>query len=272
MFNLFLEATLLITGDIRIRRISTYDLRPAVVIGAHELDKQWRVLGVMQMHLGEAMPEDAISTDRPFSQEDLNHAISSIVTNKPYLTTAVWRSRGQRSLRQTGDAADAIISLQVAAESMMFDTYRMLLVDEGLSSAEIESQLSEEIPFKRLLTRKLPEKLGGSWDVTRTESAIGQYWANLYGVRNSIIHTGMQSHGGHAEAAQAAYWALRDYTESRLRERSGTYPRTLYARVGKIQLTERGWMTSSLRRVLGEIDSGPQPFYWPYDRRQQPNQ
>jgi hypothetical protein len=194
------------------------------------------------------------------------------VTSKPYLTTAIWRSRGQRSLRQTGDAADAIISLQVAAESLMFDTYRMLLVDEGLSSAEITSQLSAEIPFKSLLTRKLPEKLGGSWDVTRVETAVGQYWANLYLVRNLIIHTGMQPHGGHAEEAQAAYWALRDYTEIRLQEKRGTYPRTLYVRVGRKQLTERGWMTSTLRRVLEEIDNGPQPFYWPHDLRQQPNQ
>jgi hypothetical protein len=38
----------------------------------------------------------------------------------------------------------------------------MLLVDEGWTSAQVSSELEKEIPFKSLLTRKIPAKLGGS--------------------------------------------------------------------------------------------------------------
>lgn len=266
IFNLFLQTALILTGDVRIRMIASHDLRPVVVIGALQKGKKWR--GLMDMYMQpEAKPEGLLTTENPFSQNELNNGLYAILTRKPYMNTAIWRSRAQRALRQTGDAADAIISFQIAAESMLFDTYRMLLVDEGLSSAEINTQLSEEIPFYTLLTRRLPEKLGGAWDVTRANTPIGQYWTNLYLMRNSIIHTGAQAHGGHAEAAQTAYWALRDHIEARLRNKRNTYPRTLYARLGEKELAKRGWLTASLRRTVEDIKKGPQPYYWPHDVR-----
>ena len=271
IFNLFLQTALLLTGDIRIRMISPHDLRPVVVIGALEQAKEWRALTAMYVYFG-AGHEGVLTTDKPFSEDELNDGLYAVMTNKPYLTAAIWRSRAQRALRQTGDAADAVISFQVAAESLLFDTYRMLLVDEGCSSAEISALLSEEIPFKSLLTRKLPQKLGGTWDVTREGTPIGQYWANLYLVRNSIIHAGMHAHGGHAEAAQTAYWALRDYIEARLWAKHTAYPRTLYVRIGKEQLAERGWLTASMRRLIDDIDKGSQPYYWPHDMRTLANQ
>jgi hypothetical protein len=237
-----------------------------VVVGALQKEKKWRELMDMRIYFG-GSHTGLLTTDKPFSEQQLNMGMQAIITNKPYLRTAIWRARAQRAVRQTGDAADAVISFQIAAESMLFDTYRMLLVDEGRSSTEISTALSGDIPFKSLLTRKLPEKLGGSWDVTRKESPIGEYWANLYLARNSIIHTGMQAHGGHAEVAQTAYWALRDYVEARLWAKRNTYPRTLYARIGKEQLAERGWLTASMRRIVDEIDKGPQPYYWPCDLR-----
>jgi len=159
-FNLFLQATLLITRDIRIRAISSRDLRPVVIIGAQPKGQKWRLLSPMFMH-PDAQSEGLLTRDKPFTQHELNNGLHAIITNKPYLTTMIWRSRAQRSLRQTGDAADAVISSQVAAESLLFDTYRMLLVDEGHSSVEIASQLEGEIPFKSLVTKRLPPKLGG---------------------------------------------------------------------------------------------------------------
>jgi hypothetical protein len=49
-FNLFLQATLLITKGIRIRTISTHDLRPFVIVGALQKSQQWQELLTMFMH------------------------------------------------------------------------------------------------------------------------------------------------------------------------------------------------------------------------------
>jgi hypothetical protein len=264
IFNLFLQATLFITRDIRIRQISSRDLRPVVIIGVWPKGGRWRMLGPLYMH-PDAQPEGLLTTEKPFDQDELNGALRAILTNKPYMTTMTWRSRAQRSLRQTGDAADTVISFQIAAESLLFDTYRMLLVDEGRSSADITSELDKEIPFKSLVARVLPGRLGGDWDITRENSAVGDYWKKLYLVRNSILHRGLQPHGGHAEEAQAVYWGLRDHVEARLWAKHKLYPRTLLVRVGEKQLAERGWLPTAMRRFVEKANAEPKPFYWPYD-------
>jgi hypothetical protein len=268
VFNIFLQTVSLLTRDIRIRNISSRDLRPFVVVGALQQGQKWRELTVIYMH-PDAQPEAILTTDKPFTQEELNKGLYAIMTNQPYLNTAIWRSRAQRALKQTGDAADAIISFQVAAETLLFDTYRMLLIDEGQSSTQISSELEPEISFKSLLTKKLPAKLGGQWDITREETSVGYYWKKLYLVRNSVVHTGVQTHGGHANDAQAAYWKLRDHLEGLIWAKHNSYPRTLLARLGEKQLEERGWLTASMRRQIDEINSGSQPYHWPVDLRMQ---
>ena len=76
----------------------------------------------------------------------------------PYLNTILWRSRAQRALTQLGDATDAIVTLQAAAESPLWNTYRMILIDEGCDSGEVDLRLVGETPFKALLTTVLPTK------------------------------------------------------------------------------------------------------------------
>jgi len=162
-FNLFLRAALVITKAIRIRPISSQDLRPVVLVGALPHGQRRRALMPLLMH-PEALGERLLTDGRPFNEDDLRSALAALSTNQPYLTTLLWRSRAQRALIHSGDAADAIISFQIAAESMLFDTYRMLLIDEGRSSVEVASELTD-LPFKSLVTSRLPKKLGGQWDV-----------------------------------------------------------------------------------------------------------
>lgn len=267
--NLFLQATLLLTRDIRVRTVSSHDLRPVVVIGAKPRSAPWRLLSTMYMH-PESQPESVLTLDKPFTQDELNEALTAIGTNRPFMMTMVWRSRAQRSLRQTGDASDSIISFRIAAESLLFDTYRMLLVDEGMTSDAITAELERDIPFKSLLTRIFPQKLGGQWDITRPQSAVGRYWKDLYLVRNEVIHAGLQAHGGQADEAQKAYWGLRDHVEERLWATHTRYPRSLLVRLGEAGLADRGWLTAGLRRLIEQTESEPGPFYWPYDQAGRP--
>jgi hypothetical protein len=48
----------------------------------------------MYMH-PEAMTESLLTVDKPFDQDELNSAMSAIVTQKPYITTIMWRVRAQ---------------------------------------------------------------------------------------------------------------------------------------------------------------------------------
>ena len=263
-FNLFLRAVQAATRDIRIRPISSHDLRPVVVIGVRKGDGSWEFLNTLLMH-PEARPDPLPPAGGPITEEQLLEGLYAVQTNQPYLTTILWRSRAQRAIRQVGDPSDAIISFQVAAESLLFDTYRMLLVDEGFASGEIQAELDKERPFKSLLTTTMPSKLGGRWDVTAPDTPVGEYWENLYKLRNAVVHRGYEPHGRQAEAAQRAYWGLRDHLEDRLRAKRTIYPRTVLARLGKKGLKKCGVLSRRMRRVLAEIENESDPWHWPYD-------
>lgn len=269
VFNGFLQAVLIMTRDVRVRFISSHDLRPIVIIGALEAGRPWRMLAAMYMH-PEATPESVLTVEKPFSQDELNQTMGAIVTGRPFLRTMLWRARAQRALRQTGDSADAIISFQIAAESLLFETYRMILIDEGLSSGMVSIELATDRPFKSFFTKVFPDRLGGNWQITNPSVPSGRYWAELYERRNSIIHAGAITHTGHAEDAQQAYWGLRDHLEERLWANHKVYPRTLYARLGWKQLEEKGWLTQWMRAFIERANAEPKPWYWPWDLAERP--
>jgi hypothetical protein len=213
----------------------------------------------------ESRPDPLPPEGGPITQDELNAGLNAVITQQPYLTTSLWRSRAQRALRQDGDAADAIISFQIAAESLLFNTYRMILVDERMSSGEIENSLNVDLPFKWLLVKTMPSKLGGQWDVTQVGTAVGDYWEKLYLVRNSVVHAGLEPHGGEAEEAENGYRRLRDHLEERLLAKSTLYPRAVLVRFGRKRLEERGLLTRRMRRLIDAFADEPGPWYWPFD-------
>lgn len=266
VLNLFLQSTLLVTGDVRIRTVSSHDFRPIMVVGARKLANKWSLLSYMQMHPEFSTPNGLIPESIPgLTQDLLNSGIEAISAEKPYITTIVWRSRAQRSMQQAGDATDAIINYQIAAESLLFDTYRMLLVDEGLSSSEITSEVNSDTPFKSLITRILPGKIGGQWDVTLPKTPVGAYWSNLYEMRNQIMHAGVPANMDQALEARRAYRGLVKHLEGRLLERRNRYPRTALVRFGLQRIQAEVKISRAFLEKLTQIEGETTPYFLPYD-------
>ncbi len=263
-FNIFLRAVQAATQDVRIRPVSSHDLRPVVVLGVRRRDGSWDFLNTMLMH-PEAEPDELPSSHGPITEKQLQDGIYAVETNQPYLGSKLWRLRAQRALRQEGDASDAIISFQIAAESLLFDTYRMILVDEGRCSSDISVELGRERSFKSLLITTMPQKLGGRWDVKAKGTPVNKYWESLYRVRNLVVHAGYEPHTVEAEGAQEGYWALRDHLEKCLRRKRTDYPRTVFARLGEAGLKKCGVVPRRSRRFLEQIREEPEPWHWPHD-------
>jgi len=259
-FNLFLQALGLSRHDDMIRQISTRELRPIVVIGAYTAEGQWTYVTQMLMH------PDAPVVNRPpvVHLEGLNTAMAAITNREPFIPSAQWAARARRR-RYEGDAADAIVSFQIGVETLLYETWLMLLIDEGCDSVDISARLAEELPFKSLLVRTLHEKLGGNWDVTRLNSSVGTYWDKLYLLRNRMLHTGYQPHDGDADQAEAAFVGLVTFLEERLWANHKRFPRTLLAKLGAAHLQERGWMTAWMKQFVSAAQAEPKPFYWPRD-------
>ena len=223
VLNLFLQAFSLARNDDQVRPISARELRPIVVIGSQSLTGKWEHLGPMLMH------PDAKSrslSSRPITQhlEGLNRAIDSILQHDAFVRTRQWRSRAERR-RYEGDAADSIVSFQIAAESLAYELWGLLLVDEGFRTAEVDAARDAEVPYKSLLTHELAQRLGGPWDLTTNRTAVGRYWSGLYLIRNRIIHGGYLPHDGDAEQAEHTFADFDSFLRDRLRANAKKYPR-----------------------------------------------
>jgi hypothetical protein len=263
VLNGFLQALGLSRSDDRLRSISARELRPIVIIGAITEDLHWHFVSEMLMH-----PDGKDRGNGKRTVEvhlaDLNAAISAIANEVPFIPSRQWRSRAQRR-RYEGDAADSVISFQVAAETLLYETWHMLMVDEGASRSDLSLKMLGELPFKTLLVRELHGKLGGSWDTTLPATPIGDYWAKLYLKRNRILHAGYQPHDGDAEEAESVFVRLEAFLEERLRVNLKSYPRTLLAKLGTEELQSRGWMTKWMNDFVNQVNSEPEPFYLPWD-------
>jgi hypothetical protein len=262
--NGFLAAMELAVSDLRITTVSSHELGPVVLRGAYTEEGRWVQLNELAMHL-DAWPVP--SPPGPF--EDISgqfvDALNGLRMGRPFMYSNLWHGRAQRAFRIRGDRADGVVNLQTAVESMLYDLLRGLLIDEGTTFDEITSALAGELTFKRLLTSKVAERLGGSWDVTK-DGVVGEYWSHLYLLRNRVVHTGYLPGDREADLAQQSFLDFREFISERLHERSFKYPRTLLAKVGVNGLERRGWMSARMKALCAQLTAEPRPFYWPRDK------
>jgi hypothetical protein len=184
-----------------------------------DLENRWEEHGPMLMHPD---AKERVPLSVGAIEVRLADATDAIVHQKPFVDTFQWQARAERR-KYEGDSADAIVSFQVAAETLLYELWALLLRDKGVSEEEIDARRAQ-LPFASLVKRELAHHLGGSWDVTNVERPVGHYWTNLYLLRNRITHGGYLPHGGDAEAAESAFFGLDEFLDNRLNAVSSSYP------------------------------------------------
>jgi hypothetical protein len=229
VLNVFLQAFALARDDDRVRPISARELRPIVVIGTLDLGGNWHLQGPMLMHPD---AKERPLGSRPVAEhaDALNRAVALVLGAEPFVRARQWRMRAERR-KYEGDAADAIISFQTAAETLAYELWALLLADEGLSASEVESRREAGVPFKSLLSREIASRLGGQWDLSSERSAVGRYWTRLYLLRNRIVHAGYLPHDGDAEEAEAAFVEFDRFLNNQLKSRAKQFPRAARAKL-----------------------------------------
>jgi len=213
----------------------------------------------------EAQPLPLKIDDFSSKHDELSAALEMRRQGHPFLVARMWHQRALRSHRYRGDVPDLVVSLQTAAESLIYDLWVMLLVDKGKQNSVILKTVNAETPYKSILVKVLPTLIGGSWDVTLENTPIGDYWRSLYELRNRIVHNGHVPSSDDGEAALIAYDRLIEYIRGLLWRRSASYPRTLLALVGVPGMERREWMTSAMRASIQRLVAEPLPWHWPAD-------
>jgi len=259
--NTFLTGLDLAVSDIRISSVSTTEIGPIVFLGAWTQDGHWARLGDLLMH-PDSFPFPLKPESADAIKRQLAMAFNDMRGGRLFLVSALWSSRALRAFRYRGDYVDCIVSLQTAAESMMYDLLRGILVDLGKTSAQIASRVNKDLPFRSLLTRELPPLIGGDWNL-EGNSPVAKYWRAIYLVRNRIVHEGESPTNREAEEAKQAFFDVREYVSRLLWQKNARFPRTLVAKVGVNGLGRRGWMSQRMRQQCEIFHNEARPFYWP---------
>ncbi len=269
-FNIFIRSVMVATQDPRLRPVVQHDFAPAVTVGALMLDSgTWH--HVTDLMMFPDFPHQMAMLEKPrFTEAEFVSGLRRIQHRAPFIRALFWQGRVEDAMRRTGDAASAIVGLQTAVEALLFDTYKMLLVDEGRTRGEIDAELAMEPAFSTLVKTLLKDRLGGQWDPTNSSTPVGRYWATLYQVRNDVVHRGFEAHMGHAEQAKLAYTELVEFIAGRPRSRCRTYPRTLMALLGKDELRDRGWVSAWMRGFVAAAGAEPGYFFQPWDEAGRP--
>ncbi len=197
--------------DIRVRALSTHDIGPVVFRGAFTVrsEPEWQFLGAMVMH-PLAYPSDPAHRDPHDSLNSLLDVYRQLDIH-PFLVPAEWLRRAEYARRYSGDSTDVVFSLQISIESMIYSTWRMMLVDQGHTHAKIGEKINARVGYRQMLVRVLPALLGGRWDTDAPDTPVGKYWHRLYRLRNEIVHGGHQASWPEAEAAYDAYIDMREF-------------------------------------------------------------
>jgi hypothetical protein len=228
--NMVCDASRMVVGDVYAKPLTKDSLDPTITW--FDADIETGALGdrhEMRLHTRVYNPQltvpDPEETHRLLS-EAVSRRLESEAAAQPHPLMAP-RILGFRAEAQRwyGEATASVITLQTAAETLLSGLYRLLLVDQGLDSTEIEGKMRAS--FKSVLRTHLPCLLGGRW--TGRGAVPEQYWEDVYVVRNALVHEGREPRWWTLLTTNKSYDALVEFVDERLLVDWRKHPRTLTA-------------------------------------------
>ncbi len=266
VLGFFLRSHNFVFHDPHVYPVSTQELGNVVYIGEYEIGgRAWHYRSSMLMHPGRLPAYKPYETRFKSESEAIAWGARALALGRPFSRSVQLVLRAERASGIRGDGADAVVGLQTALESRLYETWRLLLVDKGESAADIERRVAAETSFRSLLLTILPQFLGGSWNRTDKESAVGACWEKLYLLRNRVVHVGHEPSVYEFQAGRDAYDRLRHFVRERVWERRFLYPRTTLAVIGRDGMAARGWSDPNFDRRIEQFLAEPAPYFLPWD-------
>jgi hypothetical protein len=261
--------TLLRAYRLATRDPSIYPLGPAsinkmVPVGVRDVDGGWHYVMTLIMRPESGIPAYPTSMT-PQQMAAFVGAVQGLALGHPFLRGKDLELTAYRQAFALDDLTAAIVSLQTAMESTLFELWHLTMVDSRMTRSEIETETQSDKPFKTLLTRLIPSLLGGRWNLKSEETPVGRYWRSLYQLRNSVVHSGDIPQEWQFSEARSAYNELIVYLAERLLINWHKYPRTLAAFGHARGLPPGMSLPKEAEGVIASIMSEPKPFWWPRD-------
>jgi len=228
--NMVCDASRLVADDLYSRPLSKESLDPTLTwfdvdIQSNELGSRHEMRLHSRVYNPRLVAQDPEAIHVRLSQ-DVSRRLEaeSAALSHPLHMARLLASQAETQ-RWYGERSAAVITLQAAVETLATGLYRLLLVDEGLDSAEIDEQAKAS--FRSVLRGRLPDILGGRW--TGPGAAPEQYWTDVYRVRNALVHAGKEPPWWHLNEGAKTHQALIGFIDQRLLVAWRHHPRTLVA-------------------------------------------
>lgn len=257
--NAMMRATGTVTHDAHLVEVDGRDLGYLVIQGARLSDNSWVPLAPLVLNYEAWAARPTIDAEWAFGLEIRFFHWSH---DHPYLKARQYRRRAENDRFMRGDLVAAIVALNTAAEIMLFDTYRLMLIDQG---AQTEKEVTDQVRsmhFSSLVKRTLPRELGGNWQ----GPAVSAFWSELYERRNSTVHAGVAPLESEVLTALDAFDGLKNFLEERLLAKWKSFPRTLMCLMGE-DLRGSPLAAQLGFQALRENIVGDWPYWLTPDRR-----
>jgi hypothetical protein len=258
--RVMLTAYRLATRDQNVFPVGPASVDKWMIVGVIVPGQSWQHLSTILMRSESGIPTYP-SVLAPEQLEAFNSAVGLIAANHPFVRGKDLELTAYRQAYALDDLPAAVISLQTAMESTLFDLWRMSLVDQGKTATEIRTIAIVDTSFKTLMSTVMPAILGGRWDLSNADTPAGAYWQDMYQLRNEVIHSAAIVQEWQYDVAYQAHNALVRNLAERLLGRWRTLPRTLLA-FGRARGFPEGLSPSRRSQgTLSDLLAAPEP-YW----------
>lgn len=218
--NAVLVAHLLLSKDVDIHRVTREMLQFVSTYRVVTLP-DWRngEVGLFNLHADVPYVRERLSVA---DEKELRRYVHLIINElNPFLMTEELALNSMSEFKR-GFYRDAVIQCQMCIESFLGSLFIKFREIEGETALAAEAEL-RTIPFINLVKSEFHSRIGGQWDITNEPSITGQWFKNLYELRNRIIHMGHQPVFQEADIALKAGGNFSVYVFSLINEATEPY-------------------------------------------------
>ncbi len=207
------------TKDDSCFRLSKEMLFPIILMNLVNLEVIKNEMSIFMLHMDVPYKKESLKNEDIYNWLRIynvyNENLNPLVHSESYVLKA------RRKFRE-GFYDEAVISIQTSIEVLIRIIYREVLICSGISEIEVEKILEDE-SFMSIVKKQLAKYIGGTWDITREETPIYNWYNDTYNMRNKIVHGGYFPTFKETDNAISAATEFREYIFNRIREKKKEY-------------------------------------------------
>jgi len=267
--NTWIRSTIVVTGEHVVRTVARENL-PMFLAFFHQSPGDGTLVSFDMLRANENPATSSNQVATPLAVERVEKVASSLDETHLIFKAAELRVTALRLAAIEGRPDLAVILLNTAFELLVFGLARVLLVDEGATTDDIERQLGgRRLRARDVCYRFLQGRIGGQWDATQTSSPFGAVSERLVELRNRVAHRGVDVSDRQAQAAFEGYISFTGFVTRQVHARRRTYPRTFMDLTNAFRLPPDITVGENFSNLAWAIVENTPRYWLPADARQQ---